>query len=121
MEPPWEIKTHLNEANWYMRDANWNADFVKASADIQWFLEKEVGGKVNGVIGIDLAAAKSILRATGGIYVPDFKETIDENNLYEQAEFYAETKFFPGSVQKASFLGALGMLLFVEIKILKSD
>ena len=121
VEPPWEIKTHLNEANWYMRDANWNADFVKASADIQWFLEKEVGGKVNGVIGIDLAAAKSILRATGGIYVPDFKETIDENNLYEQAEFYAETKFFPGSVQKASFLGALGKQLFEEIKNLKTD
>jgi len=121
VEPPWEIKTHLNEANWYMRDANWKADFVKTAADIQWFLEKETNKKVDGVIGVDLAVAKSILKVTGEIYVPDFKEKIDENNLYEQAEFYAETKFFPGSVQKASFLGALGTQMFEEIKNFNSE
>jgi len=52
----------------------------------------------------------------GEVYISDFKETINEANLYEQAEFYAETKFFPGSVQKASFLGAVGKQLFEEIK-----
>jgi len=41
--------------------------------------------------------------------------------LYEQAEYYAETKFFPGSKQKASFLGALGKQLFEEIKNLDPD
>ena len=116
VEPPWEIKNILNEAKWFMRDANWRADFTKTSADIQWFLEKETGQKVDGVIGIDLAVAKSFLKVTGEIYVSDFKETINESNLYEQAEFYAETKFFPGSVQKASFLGAIGKQLFEEIK-----
>ncbi|MFA5749787.1 MAG: DUF4012 domain-containing protein [Candidatus Shapirobacteria bacterium] len=121
VEPPWEIKTYLNEANWYMRDANWNADFTKTADDIQWFLDKETGKKVDGVIGIDLAVAKSMLEATGEIYIPDFKEKINKDNLYEQAEFYAETKFFPGSVQKASFLGAVGKQLFEEIKNLKTD
>jgi hypothetical protein len=121
VEPPWEIKKHLGEANWFMRDANWKADFVKSAADIQWFLEKETGKKVNGVIGIDLAVARAMLKATGEIYVPDFKEKINEGNLYEQAEFYAETKFFPGSVQKASFLGALGKQLFEEIKNLNAE
>lgn len=116
VEPPWEIKKHLGEANWYMRDANWKADFVKSAADIQWFLEKETGKKINGVIGIDLEVAKAMLKATGEIYVPDFKEKINDGNLYEQAEFYTETKFFPGSAQKASFLGALGKQLFEEIK-----
>jgi hypothetical protein len=121
VEPPVEIKTYLNQANWYMRDANWNADFTKTSNDIQWFLNKETGTKVDGVIGIDLAVAKSMLESTGEIYVPDFKEKINKDNLYEQAEFYAETKFFPGSAQKASFLGALGKQLFEEIKNLKTD
>jgi hypothetical protein len=121
VEPPWEIKTHLNEANWYMRDANWKADFVKTSADIQWFLEKEVGKKVDGVIGIDLAVAKSILGVIGEVYVPDFDEKITADNLYEQAEFYAETKFFPGSVQKASFLGGLGQQMFEKIKNLDTE
>ncbi len=116
VEPPWEIKTVLNEAKWFMRDANWKADFTKTSADIQWFLDKEIGQKVDGVIGINLAVAKSFLKVIGEIYVSDFKETINDSNLYEQAEFYAETKFFPGSVQKASFLGAVGKQLFEEIK-----
>jgi hypothetical protein len=121
VEPPWEIKTYLNEANWYMRDSNWKADFVKTSADVQWFFEKETNKKVDGVIGIDLAVAKSVLSVIGEVYVPDFKEKINENNLYEQAEFYAETKFFPGSVQKASFLGGLGQQMFEEIKDLKTE
>ncbi|MDD2225447.1 MAG: DUF4012 domain-containing protein, partial [Candidatus Shapirobacteria bacterium] len=58
VEPPIEIKNYLGEANWFMRDANWNPDFVKASADIQWFLSQEINKKVDGVIGINLAVAK---------------------------------------------------------------
>jgi hypothetical protein len=103
VEPPWEIKNYLNEANWYMRDANWKADFVKTSADIQWFLGKEMNQKVDGVIGIDLAVAKSILGVIGEVYVPDFNEKINSNNLYEQAEYYAETKFFPVQDRKLVF------------------
>ena len=118
VEPPIEIKNHLGEVNWYMRDANWKADFTQASTDIQWFYNKETGGQVDGVIGIDLAAAKSVLEVTGEIFVPDFNEKITKDNLYEQAEFYAEKKFFPGSNQKASFLGGLGKQMFETIKSL---
>ena len=116
VEPPVEIKNHLGEANWYMRDANWKADFTETATDIQWFYEKEIKNKVDGVIGIDLAVAKSILEVTGEIFVPDFNEKITKDNLYEQAEFYAEKKFFPGSNQKASFLGGLGKQMFETIK-----
>jgi hypothetical protein len=121
VEPPAEIKNYLGEANWYLRDANWNANFPDTAVDIQWFLEKETGRKVNGVIGINLGVAKSVLGAVGEIYVPDFKEKINKDNLYEQAEFYAETKFFPGSNQKASFLGGLGKQLFESIRNLKTE
>jgi nucleoside-diphosphate-sugar epimerase len=116
VEPPVEIKNHLGEANWYMRDANWKADFVQTATDIQWFYDKEMKTKVDGVIGIDLAVARSILEVTGEIFVPDFNEKITKDNLYEQAEFYAEKKFFPGSNQKASFLGGLGKQMFETIK-----
>jgi hypothetical protein len=121
VEPPDPIKRYLGEAAWFMRDANWQADFGAAGKDIQWFLEKETGRKVDGVIGVNLAVAKAILGVVGEVYVPDFKEKINKNNLYEQAEFYSETKFFPGSNQKASFLGGLGKQLFEEIKDMKSD
>jgi len=116
VEPPIEIKTHLGEAAWHMRDANWNPDFSKASNDIQWFLDKTINKKVDGVIGINLAVAKSFLEVIGEIKVINFNEKINKDNLYEQAEYYSENKFFPGSTQKASFLGTLGKQLFEEIK-----
>lgn len=121
VEPPEAIKNYLGEAKWYMRDANWQADFGTSAKDIQWFLEKETGRKVDGVIGINLAVAKAILGVTGEIYVPDFKEKINKNNIYEQAEFYSETNSFAGSNQKASFLGGMGRQMFEEIKNLKSE
>lgn len=121
VEPPAELKKHLGEAGWYMRDANWQASFPAAAADIRWFMEKETGRKVDGVIGVNLAVAKKMLAVIGGVEVPDFGETVTEENLYEQAEYYAETKFFPGSVQKASFLGAVGNQLFEEVKILDTE
>jgi len=121
VEPPIQIKNYLGEAKWYMRDANWQADFVANSKDIQWFFEKETGRKVDGVIGVNLAVAKGMLGVIGEVYVPDFKEKINKDNLYEQAEFYSETKFFPGSNQKASFLGGLGKQLFEEVKNMKGE
>jgi len=120
VEPPEEIKKYLGEAGWFMRDSNWQPNFPLATKDILWFFEKETGRKVDGVIGVNLAVAKGMLDAVGEIYVPDFKEKVNKENLYEQAEFYAETKFFPGSVQKASFLSGVGKQLFEEIRNLKS-
>ncbi len=116
VEPPAEIKNYLGEAGWFMRDANWNPDFATSANDIQWFLDKELGKSVDGVLGINLATAKSIVAVIGEISVPDFKEKINKDNLYEQAEYYSETQFFPGSNQKASFLGSLGKQLVEEIR-----
>lgn len=121
VEPPSEIKEYLGEAAWFLRDANWQADFVGAAKDLRWFLEKEIGRKVDGVIGMNLAVAKAILGVIGEVTVPDYKEKINEGNLYEQAEFYSEDKFFPGSGQKASFLSGLGKQLFEEIKDMNSE
>lgn len=121
VEPPEEIKNYLGEAGWFMRDANWKASFPEASTDIQWFLEKETGRKVDGVIAINLATVKELLGVLGEVYVPDFKEKVNQDNLYEEAEYYAENKFFAGSGQKASFLGALSKQLLEEIKSVKGS
>jgi len=121
VEPPEEIKKYLNEAGWYMRDANWDVDFVTAGDKIAWFLKKEIGREVDGVIGINLAVAKKLLEVIGEVYVPDFEEKVNEANLYEQAEFWSERNFFPGSNQKASFLGGLSRQLFEEVKDLSTE
>ncbi len=121
VEPPTEIRDHLGEAGWFLRDANWNPNFLVSAAQIQWFLEKSVNQKVDGVIGINLAVAREILSVVGEVQVVDFNEKVNKDNLYEQAQFYAETKFFPGSIQKASFLGGVSKQLFEEIKLLPSN
>ncbi len=121
VEPPVEIRDYLGEAGWFMRDANWNPNFMVSSAQIQWFLEKSVGKKVDGVIGMNLAVAKELLGVVGEVTVADFREKVNKDNLYEQAQFYAETKFFPGSIQKASFLGGVSKQLFEEIKLMDSN
>lgn len=121
VEPPEEINKYLGEAGWFMRDANWQANLPAAVKDIQWFLDKETGEKVDGVVGMDMEVAKTLLGVVGEVNVPDFKEKISKDNLFETAEYYAEKKFFPGSSQKANFLGALGKQLFEEIKTLKGE
>ncbi|HOY61448.1 MAG TPA: DUF4012 domain-containing protein, partial [Candidatus Woesebacteria bacterium] len=119
VEPPEAIKTILGEGGWYLRDANWKPNMVEASKDILWFFEKETGRRVDGLVTMNLAVAKGWLGVLGEIMVPDFKVKINKDNLYEQAEFYAETKFFPGSNQKGSFLGGLATVMMEEIKTAK--
>lgn len=121
VEPPEEIKKYLGEAGWFMRDANWQASFPAAAKDLTWFLEKETGRKVDGVIGVNLATARALLRVSGELFIPDFKERVNADNLYEKAEYYSENKFFPGSVQKASFLGGVSKQLMEEIKNVKGE
>ena len=116
VEPPAEIKEYLGEANWYLRDVNWDPDFAVVAGKAEWFFEKEMGRKVDGVIAFNLGAAKAMLAAMGKVSLGDYGEEITADNLFEQAEFYAENKFFPGSQEKANFLGLLAKELLVELK-----
>jgi hypothetical protein len=116
VEPPAELKKYLGEANWYLRDANWDPDFPSSAVKIQWFLEKETGRKVDGVVGINLFVAQKLLEAVGEVELPDYKEKINANNLFERAQYYSEIGFFPGSTQKQDFLGSLARVLFEKIK-----
>lgn len=107
IEPPGPIKKYLGEANWYLRDSNWDPDFPTTATKIEWFLNKEIDKTVDGVIAIDLEVMKSILSEVGPINIPDFNTTVDSQNLYEKTQAAAESDFFPGSRKKANFLTAL--------------
>jgi len=116
IEPPPALKKYLGEAGWYLRDSNWDPDFPTSAARADWFLEKETGRTVDGVVGINLEVAKNILEAIGETELSDFKEKINSKNLFERAEYHSETNFFPGSTQKQDFLGSLSRALFEKIK-----
>ena len=116
VEPPGDLKRYLGEAGWYLRDSNWDPDFPTSAARAAWFLEKETGRKVDGVIGLNLTFAQQILKAVGEIQLPDYQEKINEANFFERAEYYSEINFFPGSTQKQDFLGSVARVLFEKIK-----
>lgn len=120
VEPPAPIRDYLGEANWWLRDSNWDPDFVTSAQRAEWFLDKEVDQKVDGVIAVDLELVKDILKETGGLFLPDFNITIDENNLYEKTQSEVQDNFFPGSRKKASFLTALSRKLIDEVSGLDS-
>ncbi len=111
VEPPAPIKTYLGEANWFLRDANWDPDFPTSAARIEWFLDKEIDRAVDGVIGVDLEMVKQILAATGPVSLTDFGVEINEKNIYERVQYEAEENFFPGSRKKANFLTALSQTM----------
>ena len=116
VEPPAELKKYLGEAGWYLRDSNWSPDFPTSALRAEWFLEKETGRTVDGVIGVDLFLAQNVLKQIGEVEVPDFEERINHQNLFERAEYHSEAGFFPGSTQKKDFLAGLTRALFEKIK-----
>jgi len=116
VEPPKQIKEILGEGGWYLRDSNWNPDFPASAQKAAWFFRKETGQETDGVLALNLAAVQKILKQTGEIWLSDFEEKINADNLFAKAEFYAETNFFPGSQQKSSFLSALARQILATVR-----
>lgn len=107
VDPPEPLRKYLEQPHWYMRDANFDPDFPASAKQVEWFLQKETGTAVNGVIAVDLTFVKKILDAFGGIYLSDYNETITADNLFLKVQTHVQNGFFPGSTRKKDFLGSL--------------
>lgn len=116
VEPPPKLKEYLGEASWYLRDSNWDPQFSLSAQRAQWFLDKEMQISVDGTIGVTLETAKKILGAVGEVEMPDYQEKINQDNLFQKAEYYVELGTFPGSNQKKDFLGSLTQALLIKIR-----
>ena len=112
--PPAPIKDYLGEANWFLRDSNWDPDFPTSAERAEWFLDKEIELSVDGVIGIDLEVLRSFIEQTGSIYVSDFDRELTEENFYEVIQYETEKEFFPGSYNKTNFLTALTQEMLLQ-------
>ena len=115
VEPPEAIKKYLGEAGWFLRDSNWDPHFPTSAGNAQWFLEKEMGQKVDGVIAINMHVIQDLLSAIGPINVIDYDETITAENLFERAQYQTEINYFDGSTKKRDFLGKLASGLITEL------
>lgn len=121
VDPPEPIRIHLGEGGWFMRDANWDPNFPDSATKIEWFLDKEINQKVDGVIAIDLSFVKSLLKISGPLNLSDYGKTITADNLYVNIQEEVESNFFPGSIKKASFITALAKQLITEVETLPKD
>lgn len=116
VEPPAPIKRHLNQPHWFLRDSNWDPDFKTSADKASWFLDKEIGQKVDGVIAMDISLAQLLLSSIKEVTLPDYQEVITKDNLFERAHFYAQGNFFPGSTAKSDFLGSLSRMIFDKLR-----
>jgi hypothetical protein len=116
VEPPELLKKHLGEANWYLRDSNWDPDYPVSARRAQWFLDKEMQVSTDGAIAINIETARALLSVFGEVYLPHYDEKVNKENVFEKAEYYSELGTFPGSTQKKDFLGSLSRELLEKIK-----
>jgi nucleoside-diphosphate-sugar epimerase len=116
VEPPEPLKAHLGEGGWYLRDSNWDPNFPTSALRAQWFLEKTLGQKTDGVVALNLNLPQKMLASLGEIELPDFKEKVNHQDLFQKAEKYSQEGFFPGSTQKGDFLGSLSRALLEKVK-----
>src|SRR3989344_1662095 len=70
VEPPSDLKKYLGESGWYLRDSNWDPDFSLSAQRAEWFLEKEIGRKVDGVISINTTSLKHFIGILGPLSYP---------------------------------------------------
>ncbi len=116
IEPPMPIKKYLNMPHLFLRDSNFSPDFLDDYNRATFFLEKEIGlTGFSGSILLTTTAVQNILGAYGNIYLPDTQETINKDNFYIKTQIHTEQGFFPGSIQKKSFLGSLARQVFIEL------
>ncbi len=115
IEPPQQLKDALGVENFFLRDSNWSGDFDQNAKVAKDLFKKETGKDVDGVVAIDLTFIQEILQATGPILLPDYKEEIGADNLFERGEYYSEIGFQPGSTGKKDFFGTLTKTLVEKI------
>lgn len=116
VEPPSPIREYLGEASWFLRDSNWDPDFSVSAQTAEWFLGKELGVSVDGVVGVDLEVARKIIKEVGSLYLPDYDREISYENMYEVTQYEVEKDFFPGSYKKTNFLTSLTRALVGKLK-----
>lgn len=94
VEPPFPVRRYLGEKDWFLKDSNFDVDFSQNASSAAFFVNLETGGKIDGVIGMDLNFIKNILKFTGPIYIDDYKRSIDSNNLFQVAQEKLEDNNF---------------------------
>lgn len=83
---------HITTA-WSTHDANWFLDFPKSAKKIAWFYEKTGGGKVDGVISLNVEVIERLLSLTGPIVLESYDIALDAENFRDEIQYEVEVAY----------------------------
>jgi hypothetical protein len=107
---PFVTTFHLN--SWALRDSNWWPDFPTSARQAEFFLEKEAGRKVDGVIAIDPYLIQRLLAVLGPVTVPETGDVVDQKNFFSTTLYRVELNQGPGH---KSFLSYAARAIFPKL------
>lgn len=116
VNPPWPIQAAFVQGWFKLRDSNWDPDFPVAAKTIEWFFEHGKERTADGIIAVNLTLPIELLKISGSLEIPDRKGTITAANFYTTTESAVEDNFFPGSIQKQSYLSEVARALFQQVE-----
>ena len=82
--PPEELSKLLGEDQWNLREANWSPDFPTVARQVEWFLKKQSGEDVSGVIGLNSYVLLDALSVLGPLKLAN-GEGVSAQNLLEKS------------------------------------
>lgn len=114
-EPPFIVRRFL-QPHLYLRDSNFYPDFQQTSTTSASLYKESVNKDVNGVIAVDYEVLRSIIAATGPLYLPSHDRSIDSESGFEFIQSTIEDNFFPGSSQKKDLLNEIWGQLTIKLQ-----
>ena len=107
VNPPEPIRQYLNEANWYLRDANWDPSLSNTSLAVSWFLDKELNRSIDGLIVVDFHVLEKLWPLLDKRSLVGFDLSAADDSLFTYLQTEIESDFQPGDRTKQTLLSLL--------------
>lgn len=122
---PVPLAEYMGHGAWYVRDANWFAEFPTSAAWVEWFLTRDWGLRVDGVVALDQEVVRALLDVVGAVELPAYGERITAANLRERTTYWLYAAPFGGrerqfaSGVKSPFVADLGQAVLRRLLALE--
>lgn len=86
--PPEPMTRYMDIDQWVTRDGNWSPDFPTAAQDVESLYYLENSTELSGVVAFDMLALQALVRAVGPLYLEDYQDHINGDNVVQKARQY---------------------------------
>src|SRR5438876_506055 len=101
--PPAPLTRVLDPGDsWELRDENFSPDFPTTARQAEFFLARETGRRVEGVIAVDPYLVADLLSITGPVTVPQTGDVLTSQNVFETT--LRRVELHRGPTPRKSFL-----------------